>query len=296
MPAYETILSKQEQKWISERRVARLSDNKEVQIYPMGAERYLSSILSGTKNDRYNIRAEIEGKKVLVIPGYANSSFLFALSGANSVAAYDKDPITIAWMKAFKKYYHYREENSQEKQFSSIGELLTALTYWYPPLLSLPSGNTGKAIFWLIHPNSLRRVYLHYMLLLVQQAIQSKTKTNHELDKDIRFYVGTVDQILHDNAQTFDTAYVPYLLGVKNGIEREKEIVAFIEQLIKIVPTGHVLVTPSRNTKEFYLFGARYFVTTSFADIQEIPGLHPYVFAEDKHWLRTQGLAVFSSK
>ena len=45
MPAHETILSKQEKKWISERRVTRLTDNKEVQIYPMGAEKYLSSVL-----------------------------------------------------------------------------------------------------------------------------------------------------------------------------------------------------------------------------------------------------------
>lgn len=49
MSAYETILSKQEKTWILDRRITRLSDNKEVQIYPMGAERYLSSALAGSQ-------------------------------------------------------------------------------------------------------------------------------------------------------------------------------------------------------------------------------------------------------
>ncbi len=116
MSAHETILSKQEKKWISERRVTRLSDNKEVQIYPMGAERYLSSILFENKKGRYNIKADIEGKDVLVIPGYGNSGLLFAHAGAKSVTVYDKDPVTIAWVKAFKKYYHYREQGTGNRE------------------------------------------------------------------------------------------------------------------------------------------------------------------------------------
>src|SRR5580704_523236 len=103
----DTILSQQEKKWILERRITRLSDNKEVQIYPMGAERYLSSVLFNLKNavesatsgyctdslrdcddstaffrfknqkNDYAISTDIEGKDVLVIPGYGNSGFLF---------------------------------------------------------------------------------------------------------------------------------------------------------------------------------------------------------------------------
>ncbi|MCE0723798.1 MULTISPECIES: ABC transporter permease [Legionella] len=294
MPAYETILSKQEKKWLLDRRVTRLSDDKEVQIYPMGAERYLSSALAEHQKNRYDIRADIEGKNVLIIPGYGNSSFLFALAGAKSITAYDKDPITVAWMKAFKKYYLYREYDAQGNPLPSIGELFAALTCWYPPLVTLSSGKLAHFLFWVIHPNSLRRAYIHYMVSLVQRAIQSKTQSNFELDKNIQFHVGTVDNILmSDKKQTFDTAFVPYLLGVENGIEKEKDIGHFMEQLVKIVPDGHILVTPSRDIKEHYIMGKSYFVTTGYPDIQAIPELKKYVIGEDKHWFRTQGLALF---
>ncbi|PWY54032.1 ABC transporter permease [Legionella qingyii] len=295
MSAYETILSKQEKKWILDRRITRLSDNKEVQIYPMGAERFLSSALTGNQKNRYDIRSDIEGKNVLVIPGFGNSSFLFALAGAKSVTAFDKDPITIAWMKAFKKYYLYREYDYRGNPLPSIGELLDALTCWYPPLVTLPYGKFTNFLFWIIYPNSLRRIYIHYMLVLVQRAIQSKIQTNFELDKNIQFHVGTIDQILSDQKQAFDTAFVPYLLGVENGIEKEKDIVDFIRQLVKIIPDGFILVTPSRDMKEHYITGKSYFYTTGYSNIQAIPGLETYVIGEDKYWFRTQGLAIFGA-
>lgn len=297
MSAYETILSEQEKKWILDRRVTRLSDNKEVQIYPMGAERYLSSALSGNQKNRYDIRGDIEGKNVLVIPGYGNSSFLLAQAGAKSITAYDKDPVTIAWMKAFKKYYLYREYDNRGNQLPSIGELFDALTCWYPPLFTLPQGKFANFLFWIIHPNSLRRTYIHYMVTLIQRAIQSKTQSNFELDKNIQFHVGTVDKILmSDKKQIFDTAFVPYLLGVQNGIEKEKDIVGFIEQLIKVIPDGRILVSPSRDMKEHYIMGKSYFITTGYSEIQEIPELKTYAIGEDKYWFRTQGLAIFGAR
>ena len=41
MTINKTTLNRQEKKWIAEQRITRLSDQKEVLIYPMGAERYL---------------------------------------------------------------------------------------------------------------------------------------------------------------------------------------------------------------------------------------------------------------
>ena len=295
MPVNQTVLSKQEKKWISERRITRLTDNKEVQIYPMGAERFLASVLFKNKKNNYNIKSDIEGKDILVIPGYGNSGFLFAEAGAKSVTVYDKDPVTIAWIKAFKKYYHYREQTNGNT-YPSIGDLLTALTQWYPPFITLPSGKFKNIFFWVAQPNSLRRVYLHYILSLVHQAIHSKTKDNFELEKNIQFHTGTIDNMLIDKKnQHFDTAFVPYLLGVNNGIEHEKDIVLFMKKLLKRLPNGHILINPSQNTKEFYLTGKRYFVTTKHKNIQSIPELHSYFIAEDKHWFGTQGLAVFGN-
>ena len=93
----------------------------------------------------------------------------------------------------------------------------------------------------------------------------------------------------------FDTAYVPYLLGVRNGIEKEEDIVQFIEQLTLAVPKGPILVSPSRNTREFYMLGQRYFVTTGHSNIENIPKLRAYFSHKDKHWFKTQGLAVFNA-
>ncbi|MFI4918077.1 MAG: ABC transporter permease [Legionellales bacterium] len=292
----QTNLSTQEQQWILEQRVTRIADNQEVLIYPMGAERYLSLVLLGEKKGRYHINADITGKDVLVIPGYGTSGFLFAQAQAKSITVYDKDPVTIAWMKAFKKYYNYRESHACGKALPSIGELLTALTCWYPPVLALPTARYKNALFWLISPNSLRRVYLHYMIALVRHAIKSQAAEHFELDKNIQFHVGELSQLIKNNKQQhFDTAYVPYLLGVKNGIETVTDIVHFMEQLITLVPNGRVLVSPSQNTKEFYIMGQRYFITTGYASLQAIPKLSQYVVDEDKYWFRTQGLAIFAS-
>lgn len=293
----KTILNVQEKKWITEQRITRLTDKKEVLIYPMGAERYLSSVLSGRRTARYNIRADIENKRILVIPGYGNSAFLFAQAGAKSVTVYDKDPVTIAWIKAFKKYFHYRgAETKTGKAYPSIGELLTALTCWYPPLIKLPTGQFHNAICWAINPQLLRQTYIYHMLSLVRQAIQTNTHKDFELDKDIQFYAGELNQINTNNKNPpFDTAFVPYLLGVRNGIEKEKDIIDFIKQLTQLVPAGHILVNPARNTKEFYFTGQRYFITTPYSTILAIPELKNYTIHEDKQWFKTQGLAVFGN-
>ena len=151
-----------------------------------------------------------------------------------------------------------------------------------------------NAIYWAINPKALRRTYIYYMLSLVRQAIQTKVKDDFELDKDIQFYAGDINQLIKNNEKLeFDTAFVPYLLGVRNGIENEKDIIHFIHKLTSIVPAGHILVNPACNTKEFHFTGQRYFVTTTYSSIQTIPELKSYAIDEDKHWFNTQGLAVF---
>ena len=289
----KTTLSTQEKNWILEQRVTRLSDQKETLIYPMGAERYLSAVLSGRQKNRYQILANIKDKDVLVIPGYGNSAFLFAQFGAKSVTVYDKDPVTIAWIKAFKAFFHYR---GTDPSCPSIGELLTALTCWYPPLLKLPSGRLMNRVHWIMNPKFLRRSYIFYMMSLVQQAIQLNIGCQYELEKNIRFFAGEVEQVKTDTKKTFDTIFVPYLLGVRHGIEQEKEIVFFIKQLTKLAPEGRILVTPTRNCKEFHVAGQRYFTTTPYSSIQAIPELTTYEIEYDKHWFRTQGLTVFVSE
>lgn len=288
----KTTLSPQEIKWIKEQRFTRLTDNQEALIYPMGAERYLSLVLFRNQKTTYDLLNDIKDKEVLVIPGYGNTAFLFAQAGAKSVTVYDKDSVTIAWVKAFKKYYHYRQYSAQGKPYPSVGELLCALTCWYPPLLRLPSGVLKNALSWVILPKSLRRTYLFYMISLVTHAIESKADDSFELDSHITFWTGELNQV----KQRFDTLYVPYLLGVSNGIEKERDIVDFIHQALKLVPKGRLLVTPCLNSKEFHVTGKRYFMTTGYPTLKDIPGVSPYFLCEDPQWFSTQGLGVFGAK
>lgn len=298
MPQLKITFSTQEKKWLCDHHTTRETDGKAALIYPMGAERFLSSKLFGNRKwqDSYDIRADIEGKDVLVIPGYGNSSFLFANAEAKSVTVYDKDPVTIAWMKAFKKYYHYRGDKKQKKDSPSIGELLDALTHWHPPSGILPAGKLRQILLRLFNPQALRRSYIFYMLLLVRQAIEKEPEEDFELNKDIQFYTGELQQLLEEQGNIlFDTAFVPYLLGVENGIEETQGIVDFVERLIKIIPNGHILVTPSRSTKEFHITGKRYFVTTGYDSLSAIPELQKYVIKEDSRWFETQGLAILGA-
>ncbi len=292
-----TVLSAEEKKWLYDRHITRITDNQEARIYPMGAERFLSSKLFGNRKwqDAYDIRADIEDKAILVIPGYGNSGFLFATAGAKSVTVYDKDPVTIAWMKAFKKYYHYRGPD-KKKNFPSIGELLGALSSEYPPYGILPTGKFRQILLKLFNPQALRRSHIYCMLLLVRQAIEKDPTEDFEFNKNIRFYTGEITQLIEDQKNIFfDTAFVPYLLGVDNGIEEKQAIIDFLEHLMKLVPQGHVLITPSRSTKEFRIIGKRYFAISGYTSLQAIPELQRYFMAEDLTWLDNQGLAVLGA-
>lgn len=297
MKPSRTILTKQEQDWILSQKITRKTDDKEVLIYPMGAERYLSLQLFNPAENRYRIINDVKDKNILVIPGYGNSAFLFAEAGASSVTVYDKDPVTIAWIKAFKKYYHFREDGKKKVANPSVGELLTALTKWYPPLLTRPDSRIVDGILWILNPKMLRKRYLGYLIHLVQHAIKLQIKETFELDRSVEFYSGELKHCIKNNKSVqFDTVYVPYLLGVSNGIEKESEIVQFIKQLNNFVPDARIIVTPSENTKEFHLVGSNYFCTTKFANIQSIPGLSALVVSEDKGWFKTQGMVVFGKK
>lgn len=290
-------LSRKEIGWIVARRIARLTDDKEVQIYPMGAERYLSRVLSECSAARYDFKSAVVGKNILVIPGHGNSAFLLAQAGARSVTVYDKDPITIAWVKAFKKFYHYREYDSRGSGYPSVGELLSALTSWKPPLLELPQGRLLHAVVGFFQPNFLRRVYIHYMVDLVQRAVQIKSNNNYELDKPIDFHVGTLDTVLTSNTvATYDTAFIPYLLGIKNGVENSNEVGQFIDLLSLAMPKGTLIITPTRKMREFYLSGKTYFETTGYGDLMDIPMNNKLTIIEDRNWFRTQGLVALRLK
>jgi hypothetical protein len=124
----------------------------------------------------------------------------------------------------------------------------------------------------------------------VRQALLAQVDDEFALKADVQFHCGEVKDV----NSIFDTAFVPYLLGVKNGIEKTEDIVIFMQQMFQRVPRGSVLITPTRGTKEFYLSGRRYFTTTPYKTFQAIPALKEYVIVQDKYWFRTQGLVVLS--
>lgn len=168
--------------------------------------------------------------------------------------------------------------------------------FWIcPPLLTLPSGK--YFVLRLINPKVLRRIYILHLFALVQQALKLKIANEFELDKNIIFYCGEIKDIIREHRLvSFDTAFVPYLLGVENGIETRKDIVAFMMQLMQLLlPAGRLIVIPANSQKEFRFAGKRYFATTGYNSVQTIPELQSYLLTADPHWFDTQGLAVFGS-
>ena len=288
------ILTAQEKKWLLTPRLTRKTDNKEILIYPMGAERFLASALKGTRKPHYPIRKDIENKDILVIPGYGNNGFLMAESGARSVTVFDKDPVTIAWLRAFQLYYHYREFDGEGRPYPTVGELLHALTTWYPPLLYTPRTRMLNGLLWLLSPKNLRRFYLFYLIKLVARAITKKIDYSFQFALPISFHVGELQQV-SSLKKSFASVYVPYLLGVVNGVEKDKAIVDFILSLIKAMPQTKIIVTPTQNIREYPLIGSRYFVTSSYEALSAIPDLKPFIVDEDQGWFKTQGLVVFAN-
>src|SRR5690606_33218064 len=111
----------------------------------------------------------------------------------------------------------------------------------------------------------------------------------------IQFYTGELKHLQDkNNNPEFDTAFVPYLLGVTNGIEKKEDIVQFIKQIIQLVPNGVLIVTPSQNKKEFFILGQSYFITTGYPSLASLPGLESLASQEDNEWFKTQGLTVFT--
>lgn len=172
---------------------------------------------------------------------------------------------------------------------------MAALTAWYPPALTLPSGKHW--LLRILNPKALRRLYIFQLLSLVQEALKLQLNEEFALDKDISFHCGEIQDAVKEHAgASFDTAFVPYLLGVKNGIESKEEIVSFVKQIMPLIARGHLLVTPAKNSKEFRFSGRRYFTTTEYNTLDAIPELQLYLRTIDPNWFDTQGLAVFAAR
>lgn len=124
-----------------------------------------------------------------------------------------------------------------------------------------------------------------------------KISDRYELDKDIQFFVGD-DIKLQENSinKNFDTIYIPYLLGIENGVSEKRSIINFIEAMFKVSPNSNVFVTPSRSIKQFNLVGHKYLLTNNSESLVDITGLEKYFHTEDKQWMRTQGFVWFKKK
>lgn len=277
-------LSGQEKEWLLARRVTRLTDNHEVQIYPMGAERYLAEMLSPEKNTAlHNL---VQDKSMLVIPGYGNNSFLFAKAGAKKVDVYDKDPVTIAWMKAFFLFYNWRWGANP-----TIAELMQALTCWYPPRLKLATLVSWQIkLNWLINPQNLRRHYLFLMLSIVQEALRQNILSDYAMPKKLHFHCGELTEI--DSSGAYELIYIPFLLGVRNGIEEKENIVRFIDRLLTTFPQARLLITPAVRKREFLLLGKNYFVTSGYDSLTAMTEIANRYRCVQYPWFRQQGLLI----
>ncbi|OGV28318.1 MAG: hypothetical protein A3F18_03205 [Legionellales bacterium RIFCSPHIGHO2_12_FULL_37_14] len=282
-------LTEEEINWIQQGRLTRLTDNEPALIAPMGAERYLALQLFEDHAKRFALRKTIAGKNLVIVPGYANNAFLFAQAGAKSVTVYDKDPVTIAFIKAIKNYYYF-----QEAKKPNIGELVSALTDWYPPLLAAPKSKINNLPSLLFYPIGLRKKYFIYLLSLLKKAVLTKSPSQYMLNQDITCFKGEALKLLKANINC-DVLYIPYLLGVKHGIEAEGEIVKFITKFLHLNPKSQIIITPIKKAKEFGLVGKRYFNALPYNSLSQIPALKSYLQYEDNAWFGSQGLCVLGN-
>lgn len=173
----------------------------------------------------------IKGKRVLVVSGYGPNAFLFKMLGAKEVVGVDADPISIAWLKAIAKYFHN----------DNIGNIILS-TAEYP-------NSTASS--------EISRIYKDLEESIVL-ATQQKVRTGSAGDpiegvSFTRAFLGVPE----DNKECpsiraalagkgeFDFIYVPYLLGIENGISDRAAIVkAFMDFWSLAKPGARIMITP----------------------------------------------------
>jgi len=161
----------------------------------------------------------VQDKRVLVVPAYSASAFIFKKLGAKEVVGVDADSVTVAWLKAIAAGFN----------FEKIGDICLSLSA-YPECTTACRVIPGGA-------------YEHDLISRTQVSV-NKARPTDCLD-GINFKqsflgdsAGDFIRSVDAKRQGFDFIYVPYLLGIYKGIEDREVIARAYEQLWQVAKPG----------------------------------------------------------
>ncbi len=210
-------------------------DGEPVLFFPNGMEKVFISALR-----RSQFPVAVKDKDILVVPGFGMYGFALALFHAKSIVVVEKDPTTIAWLKAVRRYFGYRRETSRV----TVGEIAisddeTSLKEKLPP-----GESRQQALF-----------------KSLEEAIKGNAPMSEAFQKaPIYFQVSDIEN-LSSQAQhqgRYDTVIVPMLLGVEHGVESSHEAFQIVRNLLSVLkPGGKIMILPVRNPKGAFLIQER---------------------------------------
>lgn len=201
------------------------ADNGLVRFSPGGFEFETVSFLTGKwgseefcAQEHPIVSSHIRGQKVVIIPAYGPMPFLFSMLGAQEVIGFDADPITCTWQQAITDYFD--DPLVGHNFIAGLQGLASELGL--PDIIALVRNNvqSGKSTCCMEN------------IQFRQGILGSKTQNNN---------LSILEQLrTRDIVPSF--IYVPFLLGVKNGVETDEEVTKALEELWLMGKDGTVVM------------------------------------------------------
>lgn len=208
------------------------------------------------------VENKIKNRNCLVVPSYATNAFMLKDAGAAKVVGVDADNVTIAWMKAINNYYDY----------DNLGE--TFLENEAPFDIDDKRKNADLNI----KKNGFHDIE-QFMAFKLKEAIRTQ-QPQQQSSSDIEFVtanLGTQNEEvsilkkLEKYKNSFDFIYVPFLLGIKNGVEKVQEIQQSYEDLWELASKDAIIaITPFADTSYDFTRGF-----SNLDDLEELNDLLP---------------------
>jgi len=241
-----TSLSAQERAYVVNFNLKRATDNNTVLLHTdPDVMEFTEMIMRSEKGWghaelRDILENHIKGKRVLIVPAYQNLAFLFALLGAKQICAVDLDPVTIAWLKAIRNNFYH----------DNLGEA-------YMNLSAFPDYDAEVSavhrIKGLIRRNGLVGALNEQTFFQAALANIVLADPVPQPLANVAFYQASLGPkqgaervtTALSGLEGFDLIFVPWILGIKNGITDPVAIQEAYEDIYALAkPGAKVMITP----------------------------------------------------
>lgn len=201
----------------------------------------------------------IKGKRVLVVPGYGINPFLFKLIGAKEVVGVDADPVTVEWQNAMQKYFYSDELGRDFMAGAGYPNCDALIRLAYKGIVE--SNFTSQIA---------SRIRFNVLCEQPSEPIEGVEIKQGILGEKSGIDAQSTEEIFTKAEKNFDFIYVPYLLGIKNGVKTEKGVTEALNELYELGHDGSiVMIAPFSGSDPDII---RLFGTTSY-DLKEVENL-----------------------